>query len=148
MNQTDRHTFPPLTADPASDEAQTIEFAPIVLLGAAPEVALFKGVIDAVWGMYIHSNLDVRAGKLGYLFNGPEQHRVHHARNYQGVGTNFATKLAIWDRLFGTTFLPPGRKPAGYGLPHVPMPAGYWRQVFFAFRRERAVSTTDGAKAA
>ena len=41
---------------------QTIEFAPIVLLGAAPEVAIFKATIDAVWGMWIHSNIDVRTG--------------------------------------------------------------------------------------
>src|SRR5262249_12828237 len=43
---------------------QTIELAPIVLLGAAPEVALMKGALDAVWGMYIHSNLRVRSGWL------------------------------------------------------------------------------------
>src|SRR5262249_4162705 len=34
---------------------QTIEFAPLVLLGAAPEVALIKLTLDSVWGMYIHS---------------------------------------------------------------------------------------------
>jgi sterol desaturase/sphingolipid hydroxylase (fatty acid hydroxylase superfamily) len=39
---------------------QTIEFAPIILLGAAPEVAVLKGTIDAIWGMYIHSNIDVK----------------------------------------------------------------------------------------
>lgn len=114
---------------------QTIEFAPIVLLGAAPEVALFKGVIDAVWGMYIHSNLDLRAGKLGYLFNGPEQHRVHHARNYRGAGTNFATKLAIWDHWFGTAQLT-HEKPDGYGLSDgQEFPAGFVRQQLYAFRR-------------
>ncbi len=40
---------------------QTIEFAPIVLLGAAPEVALIKLTLDAIWGMYIHANIDVRS---------------------------------------------------------------------------------------
>ena len=60
---------------------QTIEFLPIVLLGAAPEVALMKATLDAVWGMYIHSNLDVRHGRLGLIFNGPEMHRWHHARD-------------------------------------------------------------------
>jgi sterol desaturase/sphingolipid hydroxylase (fatty acid hydroxylase superfamily) len=43
---------------------QTVEFAPIVLLGAPPEVAVLKGTIDALWGMYIHSNIDVRSGWL------------------------------------------------------------------------------------
>src|SRR5499427_1305168 len=58
---------------------QTIEFAPIVLLGAAPEVALIKVTIDALWGMYIHSNIDVRSGRLQWVLNGPEMHRWHHA---------------------------------------------------------------------
>ena len=34
---------------------QTIEYAPIVLLGAHPDVALMKGVLDAAWGMYIRA---------------------------------------------------------------------------------------------
>ena len=37
---------------------QTIEFLPIVLLGSPPEVIAYKGVMSAVWGMYIHSNLE------------------------------------------------------------------------------------------
>jgi sterol desaturase/sphingolipid hydroxylase (fatty acid hydroxylase superfamily) len=50
---------------------------------------------------------------------------------------NFATKLALWDRLFGTAFLPPDRKPAGYGLLDLDFPEGplgYLRQHAFAFR--------------
>ncbi len=113
---------------------QTIEFAPIVLLGAAPEVALMKGVLDAAWGMYIHSNLDVRTGPLQYLINGPEMHRWHHAQEV--VDVNFATKLAIWDWLFGTAYRPPG-KPRSYGLHAAQFPAGYWRQVAHAFRSRR-----------
>ena len=32
--------------------AQTIEFAPIVLLGARPEIAIIKATMDSIWGMY------------------------------------------------------------------------------------------------
>ncbi len=53
---------------------QTVEFIPIILLGASPEVVSYKGVISAVWGMYIHSNLNVRSGWLQYFINGPEMH--------------------------------------------------------------------------
>jgi sterol desaturase/sphingolipid hydroxylase (fatty acid hydroxylase superfamily) len=94
---------------------QTIEYAPIVLLGAAPEVALMKGVLDAVWGMYIHSNIDVRAGALQLFLNGPEMHRWHHAVEEGHPTRNFATKIACWDWLFGTASLPPS-KPRAYGL--------------------------------
>jgi sterol desaturase/sphingolipid hydroxylase (fatty acid hydroxylase superfamily) len=122
---------------------QTIEFAPIILLGAAPEVALWKGVIGSVWGMYIHSNIDVRSGSMQRFINGPEMHRWHHASEI--VDVNFATKLAIWDWLFGTAYHPgfdtaadARRKPRRYGLTDGDFPRGYLRQVAHAFARDRA----------
>jgi sterol desaturase/sphingolipid hydroxylase (fatty acid hydroxylase superfamily) len=114
---------------------QTIEYAPIVLLGAHPDVALMKGVLDATWGMYIHSNIDVRSGALQWVLNGPEAHRWHHSKDVTEGGFNYGTKLAIWDRLFGTAYLPPGQKPPGYGLSGgVAFPRGYFAQLVFAFR--------------
>lgn len=117
---------------------QTIEFAPIALLGAAPEVPLIKATLDALWGMYIHSNLNVHTGRLQYLINGPEMHRWHHARDLAPPGKNFSTKLAIWDWLFGTAHLP-ATKPSGYGYDDLGYPrTGPWAwlaQHVYAFRR-------------
>jgi sterol desaturase/sphingolipid hydroxylase (fatty acid hydroxylase superfamily) len=117
---------------------QTVEFMPIVLLGAAPEVALMKATLDAVWGMYIHSNLDVRMRFLQYVLNGPEMHRWHHARDLAPPGKNFATKLAVWDWLFGTAYLPPS-KPALYGLAD----AGYPKSGAFAWVRQHVHAFTE-----
>lgn len=115
---------------------QTIEFAPIVLLGAAPEVAIFKATIDAVWGMWIHSNIGVRSGWLQYVINGPEMHRWHHARNEKPC--NFATKIALWDWMFGTAYLPGHDKPAAYGLdPSDGFPEGYFSQQLAILRRRK-----------
>lgn len=121
---------------------QTIEFLPVFLLGAAPEVFLIKGVIDAVWGMFIHSNLNVRFGPLRWLFNGPELHRWHHAVDITEGGINFGTKLSVWDWIFGTRWLPEW-KPKGYGLGDVAFPAGYFRQTAFAFRPFRTERAAD-----
>lgn len=79
---------------------QTLEYGPIVWLGASPEVALWKGIVDAVWGMFIHANLRVSLGPLAWLINGPEAHRWHH--HPDGHRCNFGTKLALWDHIFGT----------------------------------------------
>lgn len=116
---------------------QTIEFAPIVLLGASPEVAPVKGAVSAIWGMFIHSNLDVRLGPFRFLFNGPEMHRWHHADQPEAYGKNFATKLAVWDWLFGTAYLPDPRerKAQKYGLGYAGFPEGYLGQVIRAFGR-------------
>lgn len=110
---------------------QTIEFLPIILLGSPPEVIAYKGVISAVWGMYIHSNLNVHTGKLQRIINGPEMHRWHHSTG-KGRNRNFATKLAIWDWIFGTAFLP-DTKPDEYGLKTY-FPNHYFKQTLFAFR--------------
>ncbi len=115
---------------------QTIEFAPIILLGAAPEVAVIKGFIDAGWGMYIHSNINVHSGRLQFIINGPEMHRWHHAdKDNNAYNRNFSTKLAIWDWLFGTAYFPVNEKPRNYGLSGLSFPVNYIKQVLFAFRK-------------
>jgi len=122
---------------------QTIEFLPIVLLGSPPEVIAYKGVMSAVWGMYIHSNLNIHTGKLQRFINGPEMHRWHHSTG-KGRNRNFATKLAIWDWIFGTAFLPE-TKPDEYGLKTY-FPNHYLMQTFFAFRpfkRSQRTSTSE-----
>ena len=112
---------------------QTIEVAAMVLLGASTDVMLCKGAISVVWGMWIHSNIDVRTGWLQYVINGPEVHRWHHAIDFAPPGKNYATKFAIWDYLFRTIDRRPG-KPSGYGLAD-PFPEGFLAQQAHAFRR-------------
>ncbi|MDX2193995.1 MAG: sterol desaturase family protein [Gemmatimonadales bacterium] len=105
---------------------QTIEYAPMILLGASPEVPVIKGAISAVWGMWIHSNLDVRMGKLQYVINGPEMHRWHHADDPEAYDTNFSTKFAFWDWMFGTAYFPDpaAKKAQAYGLGYPGWPEG------------------------
>ena len=94
---------------------QTIEFAPIVLLGAAPEVALIKGVDRRGLG-HVHPLQHRRAQRAGCSGSSTARRctagttRVDDRRR----GTNFATKLAVWDWLFGTAHRPT-RKPRATG---------------------------------
>jgi len=114
---------------------QTVEYLPIVLLGAAPEVPLYKGMANAVYGMYIHSNLNWRMGKLLWVLNGPELHRWHHANDdTKAYNRNFATKFTIWDWAFGTLFNPKDKIATLYGPEDPNFPKGYIRQHLFAFR--------------
>ena len=128
---------------------QTVEFAPIVLLGASPAVIPIKGAISAVWGMYIHANLNVRTGRLQWIINGPEMHRWHHAKG-KGMGANFSTKLAIWDWMFGTAYLPIGQRAGNYGV-RTWFPVHYFAQTLYAFRpfhrrvSAASVAPVDGA---
>lgn len=119
---------------------QTVEFAPILLLGAAPVVPIIKVTIDTLWGMYIHANVDVRSGRLQWIVNGPEMHRWHHAIEITD-GVNFGTKFAFWDWLFGTAHRPAG-KPSGYGIAEA-FPSGFFRQQLHLFARRPRQSSSE-----
>lgn len=116
---------------------QTIEFAPIILLGADPAVIPIKALLDAMFGMFIHANVKVKLGKLKYILNSPELHLWHHA-NYQEVfHANFATKFSVWDHLFGSAYDPghaPGNKPENWGLGYQ-YPKDYFLQHAFSVKR-------------
>jgi sterol desaturase/sphingolipid hydroxylase (fatty acid hydroxylase superfamily) len=112
---------------------QTIEFAPIVLLGADPVIIPVKAAIDGIWGMYIHSNINVKSGRLQYFINGPEMHLWHHADHQEVFFANYSTKLAIWDWLFGTAYLPQ-TKPLRYGL-FYDFPKDYFLQHIFTIKK-------------
>src|SRR5262245_61135127 len=86
--------------------------------------------------MYIHSNLNVHTGRLQWIVNGPEMHRWHHAIG-KGMGSNFSTKLAVWDWLFGTAYLPDDRRATNYGV-QTWFPEHYLGQTLYAFRPLRS----------
>ncbi|MBS1513988.1 MAG: sterol desaturase family protein [Bacteroidetes bacterium] len=119
--------------------AQTFEFAPIILLGASPEVPIIKATLDSVWGMYNHSNIRVNHGPLIYIFNGPQLHRWHHHKAYSKCGVNFATKLSLWDWLWGTAYLPEKNVLPEYGLQNPNYPSyNYLKQLILIFRPFRS----------
>jgi len=93
-------------------------------------------MIDALWGMYIHSNINVHSGWLQFVLNGPEMHRWHHAdMDDKSYNKNFSTKIALWDWLFGTAYFPFKDKPKQYGLSYLNFPSNYFKQLIFAFRK-------------
>jgi sterol desaturase/sphingolipid hydroxylase (fatty acid hydroxylase superfamily) len=116
---------------------QTIEFAPIVILGAHPEVIPIKPLLDAMFGTFIHANVNVKFGKLKYFLNSPELHLWHHANYREVFHANFSTKFSVWDYLFGTVY-DPGRKPGdhreNWGL-YYDYPKDYFLQHAFSIKR-------------
>lgn len=116
---------------------QTIEFAPIILLGADPAVIPIKALLDAMFGMFIHANVNVKLGKLKYILNTPELHLWHHANYIEVFHANFATKFSIWDHLFGSAYDPghaPGNERENWGLGYE-YPRDYFMQHAFSVKR-------------
>lgn len=116
---------------------QTIEFAPIIILGADPVVVPIKAMLDAMFGMFIHANIKVKLGRLKYLLNSPELHLWHHANYKEVFHANFSTKFAVWDYLLGTVYDPghsPGDQPENWGL-YYDYPKDYFLQHAFSVKR-------------
>ncbi|MEL6389436.1 MAG: sterol desaturase family protein [Bacteroidota bacterium] len=123
---------------------QTIEFAPIFFLldnKTAAIIVPIKALLDAIWGMWIHANINVKTGKLQYVINGPEMHQWHHANHEEVFYANYSTKFAFFDWIFGTAFMPglnpikwPALKPLSFGLPYA-YPEDFFSQTVYAFWR-------------
>jgi len=82
------------------------------LLGLSVEAAAWATGISAVAEFFYHMNVATPRW-LGYLFQRPEMHRIHHeAGRHQD---NYAD-LPVWDLLFGTFRNPPRYDgPCGFG---------------------------------
>lgn len=73
------------------------------LVGAPPVVYVGFYLVKEIWGMWIHSDVQMKLGIVGkYILVTPQLHRVHHSKDERHFDKNFGTFLIIWDRIFGT----------------------------------------------
>jgi sterol desaturase/sphingolipid hydroxylase (fatty acid hydroxylase superfamily) len=83
------------------------------------------------YGEFIHADVPWTYGKLGSLFVSPVMHQWHHARDVVGAGSNFATVFSVFDRVFGTHYMPgPCNVPLGVTDD---VGTSLWRQLLFPF---------------
>jgi hypothetical protein len=61
-------------------------------------------------------------------------HQWHHADEKSVFYSNYSTKFAVWDWLFGTAYLPGRKKPRVFGLPYA-YPKDYFLQHWFSVKR-------------
>ena len=110
---------------------------PLVALNLAPPaIAVFVGV-SAWQGWLVHANVRLPYGPLRWLVVSPEFHHWHHSAEREAYDHNYASLVASWDVLFGTVYLPRGRRPLRYGIDE-PVPAGWIGRLAHPFRRRTA----------
>jgi len=103
----------------------------LALCGLDPMMfLLYWAGFDPVHATFVHSNVRVKFPGLRWLVVTPETHHWHHA--VAPVGKNFAGRLAIWDRMFGTFHMPIGELPTVYGSSE-PVPKHYLGQILYPF---------------
>jgi sterol desaturase/sphingolipid hydroxylase (fatty acid hydroxylase superfamily) len=116
---------------------RAVVYVPIFVLGFS-EIALLAYVfLVAAQATFIHANVRWRFRPMQRLIATPAFHHWHHAAEREAADKNFAVHTPVWDVLFGTYYLP-DRWPSGYGLiGGVPVPGGWWRQLFYPLSRRR-----------
>jgi sterol desaturase/sphingolipid hydroxylase (fatty acid hydroxylase superfamily) len=110
---------------------------PLLTLGFLPSVMQAYVGLVYVWSSLLHANLRGDFNRLGHWLALPRFHHWHHALEAEGVDKNFAIHFPLYDRVFGTHYLPDGAWPAGYGVPEQ-VPGGYWSQMKYPFVRKQA----------
>jgi sterol desaturase/sphingolipid hydroxylase (fatty acid hydroxylase superfamily) len=98
-----------------------------VLAGVVP----FLGLL----GLLGHANVTWEFGPwLRWVFASPRFHRWHHTQVDEGGDRNFAAFIPLWDRLFGTWYLPQQAMPERFGINGDPVPHQFAGQLLHPLR--------------
>ncbi len=103
-------------------------FTAVFVLGFA-DIAIYGYILlISFHAVFIHANVRVEFGRLGWLLTSPRFHHWHHADSPEAIDKNFAVLMPLWDLLFGTA-LWRREWPASYGLAGETMPEKYMGQL-------------------
>jgi sterol desaturase/sphingolipid hydroxylase (fatty acid hydroxylase superfamily) len=95
----------------------------LIAAGFETEQVGFLAVFQIVFGLFLHANVRFRFKIFDRFIMTPEFHHWHHSNEEDAIWSNYSTFLPLWDMLFGTYFMPKGkRRPKIYGVDElVPM---------------------------
>jgi sterol desaturase/sphingolipid hydroxylase (fatty acid hydroxylase superfamily) len=119
--------------------------APMVALNVGAEaMAGFVAIFG--WQAWLtHANVRISFGPLRWVLVSPEFHHWHHCTDRAAHNRNYANVLACWDLLFGTIYLPAGRRPTRYGIDEA-VPTSLIGRFFYPFRREPSPQGQDATE--
>lgn len=99
---------------------RTLEYIPLAMIGFGITDFFIVHIFTLVTGQLGHANLNISLGYFKYLFNGPQMHLWHHAKEMPAShlrGINYGITLSIWDYLFKTNYWPSDNEDLPVGLP-------------------------------
>jgi sterol desaturase/sphingolipid hydroxylase (fatty acid hydroxylase superfamily) len=99
---------------------RTFEYIPLAMIGFGITDFFIVHIFTLVTGQLGHANLKIKLGPFKYLFNGPQMHLWHHAKNLPEThphGFNYGITLSVWDYIFKTTYWPSDDEHLPVGLP-------------------------------
>lgn len=120
---------------------------PLAFAGFSPVHILVIQAISLTYQFLMHTQLVNLPPTLGFVFNTPSHHRVHHGLNAEYIDKNFAGVLILWDRIFRT--FEPERAKVKFGIDDPPPRGevlfvqlwGPWIFLRDLFRKRRAITS-------
>lgn len=107
---------------------------PMYVLGFEQPALYAYLVVVYLYATYVHSNLKFDVEWLKPFIVTPRFHHWHHGIEKEAIDVNFAVHFPIYDRLFGTYYMPSGKWPAGYGVTES-VPGGFLKQLLYPFSK-------------
>lgn len=114
----------------------------MLLLGIPPEVVAWLMPFSVGTSALVHANLDWDFGPFRYVLVSPVYHRWHHTSAERGGSSNFAGTFPLYDLIFGTFYMPAGKRPDDYGVDDLHFPKDFVGQLRHPFRRRRDAQVT------
>jgi sterol desaturase/sphingolipid hydroxylase (fatty acid hydroxylase superfamily) len=111
-------------------------YIPIYCLGFS-ETAIFVYVfLVAIQATFIHANVRWEFKSVQSWIATPAFHHWHHGAEPEAIDKNFSVHTPIWDRIFGTYYMP-GRWPKAYGLAgDHKLPSNWLTQLIYPFMKK------------
>lgn len=116
---------------------RAVEYLPLAMIGFGLQEFFIVHIIALAIGHLNHANIVLPLGPLKYLFNNPQMHIWHHAKEIpEGkYGVNYGISLSVWDYIFGTAWMPSNGRDIKLGFEGVEQyPHGFINQSVEPFR--------------
>ncbi|MEG3851028.1 sterol desaturase family protein [Microcoleus sp. herbarium19] len=111
---------------------QICKMLPLYWLGFTKEAFAVYALYSAAIAFLIHANITIKFGVLKWFVATPQFHQWHHTKIPEINNKNFAVQLPLLDLLFGTLYMPAGKRPRKYGVSDR-IPVGYLGQLLYPF---------------
>jgi sterol desaturase/sphingolipid hydroxylase (fatty acid hydroxylase superfamily) len=79
--------------------------------GSGNMIAQILVIGGVIWSFFIHANVRLRLGWFEQILSSPHFHHWHHSRD-DHANHNYAAILPVYDRMFGTFYMPDYRPPS------------------------------------
>jgi sterol desaturase/sphingolipid hydroxylase (fatty acid hydroxylase superfamily) len=114
---------------------RSMTVVPMYVLGFAEGALHLYILLVYLNATFVHVNVRFNVEWLKPLIVTPRFHHWHHGIEKEAIDVNFAIHFPLFDKLFGTYYMPKNQWPSGYGIGGHPVPNGYWKQLMYPFKK-------------